>query len=186
MKPVPYALDDGAETERFLTSTGSQFRGTQEVRVASFKPKALANRPLPYALDEGAEKQRFVTSSSEAFIARNLREGRPAKLASSNWHSRPLPYARDDGVDEPPALAFKKKENRFTSGRPQPYALDDPVAGSKADDMYSTASGEEYIARDLKEARPAKPVTREQVYDIVTLVDKPAWSNLEMRWAKNG
>ncbi|KAG8463570.1 hypothetical protein KFE25_003843 [Diacronema lutheri] len=182
IKPVPYALDDVDPKERFITSTGAQFsrRDGAQARPTRRTPADFTGRPLPYALDAmkpGGSS--YTTSSSEAYIERDLNVARPAKLANKDFVGRPLPYARDDGVDEADAaLKFKKKENRFTQGRPLPYALDE----HKPSEAYSTSSGEQYIERDLKQARAAQRVTHDQPYNIVTLTDRPVWKDLNWRW----
>jgi hypothetical protein len=179
-KPVPYALDDFDPSERFITSSASQFvdRSHMGKRVEYRKPTDFKGRPLPYALDGGDLEMRFRTTSRDAFIPRDLSAAKPARVENANFGSRPLPYARDDGVDEiDDALKPKKKENRFTQGRPVPYALDAYVPS----EAYTTASGEQYIARDLKEARPAVRLTKDQPFNIVSFQDKEPWANLAMK-----
>lgn len=140
------------------------------------KPSDFQGRPLPYALDDDrAHGEKYSTTSGDSFTPRDLKDARPAKLANFDFVGRPLPYARDDGVDEMDvALKPKKKENRFTQGRPIPYALEDVPMGAR----YSTATAEQFIARDLKQARPAERVTHDQPYNIVTMVTVPVWKDL--------
>jgi hypothetical protein len=179
-KPVPYALDDDFDpAERFITSSASQFVNFGAAETRRHKPSDFQGRPLPYALDAAADTAaRFSTTSADAYIPRDLAAARPASSINKDFVGRPLPYARDDGVDEQDgALKPKKKENRFLQGRPIPYALDDLTKGSG----FSTASGEQYIARDLREARPAERITHDAPYNILTLVDTPKWKDLSWR-----
>lgn len=181
IKAVPYAMDDVDPKERFITSNSEQFfdhSSNVKTRGSNRKPVDFQGRPLPYALDDDLAEapNRYITTSIEAFVPRDLTVARPAKLANFDFVGRPLPYARDDGVDElSPALKPKKKENRFTQGRPIPYALDDKDDPSS---MYSTTSKRDLVERDLRIARPARRVTHDQPYDIVTLTDRPIWKDL--------
>lgn len=174
-RPLPYALDDVGAAERFTTSSASSFIAHASARTRRHTAADFQGRPLPFALDEHAASGRFSTTTATSFVAQDVALARPAIASNTNFEGRPLPYATDG--DDASVLPHRQKANRFTAGRGVPYALD--MDGTS----FTTASLTDYVAHGGARTAAVAAAKRDADFDIVSLLDKRKWSNLQWRSA---
>lgn len=87
-RPLPYALDDGADGPgRYETTSRSQFltNDLSQARVAAASHSNYHGRPLPYASDPQLdEADKWLSASKRHFVERDLVGARPARAVFSD------------------------------------------------------------------------------------------------------